>query len=712
MRVATDVGGTFTDLVYVDDDGFHVAKASTTPPNFERGLLNALDRTGLDGANVEFFAHGTTVVINALLSRRGARTALVTTAGFRDVLEIARGNRPDLFNFAFRKPRPFVPRSRRFEVKERIDYRGQIVRPLRDCALERLVEQIGQANVEAVAICFLHAYVNPVHEGKVEALLRREFPRLSVISSHSVCREWREYERTSTVVLSAYVHPLAKSYLGSLSTELRARGVDSELLVMQSNGGVATLKGALNNPISMVESGPASGVLGAAELGRQLGAARQNDPTWERGHPARIRREAPVSGSSAALGEWNILALDIGGTTAKTALIADGKVRISSDYRIEWDRTNPGYPIRTPVVDLVEIGNGGGSIAWIDEGGSLHVGPVSAGALPGPAAYGKGGTEPTTTDANLLLGRINPDLFLGGARAPDMAAVERAFAGLRSQLGGDLKDVARGVVRIANANMVNALKLVSLNRGRDTRDFSLVAFGGGGGMHAAALAQELMIPKVIIPAYSSVFSAWGMLMSDLRRDFLRTQLENLSELPVRSVAETFAAMEEEALRQCHAEGMPAESSRTSRFADLRYKGQEHTVKVAFPEGAVNEEALVEAAMRFHAAHEQEFTYRLSGPVELVNYHVVVTARVEKSPLPRLPHGETDPATARTGSRVVDFDEEGEHRTDAYDWARFGPGMRIEGPAVVEDGTAAVLVPPGKEAAMDDFGNLHIEMYKP
>ena len=680
MRIATDVGGTFTDLVYVDDDGFHAAKAGTTPPNFERGLLNALDQTGLEGADVEFFAHGTTVVINALLSRHGARTALVTTAGFRDVLEIARGNRPDLFNFAFTKPRPFVPRSRRFEVEERIDYRGKVVRPPRDGALERLVEQIAQANVEAVAICFLHAYVNPVHEVEVEALLRREFPRLSVISSHSVCREWREYERTSTAVLSAYVHPLAKSYLGSLSSELEAREVDSELLVMQSNGGVATLEGALNNPISMVESGPASGVLGAAELGRQLG-------------------------------ERNILALDIGGTTAKTALIADGKVRISSDYRIEWDRTNPGYPIRTPVVDLVEIGNGGGSIAWIDEGGSLHVGPVSAGAVPGPAAYGEGGTEPTTTDANLLLGRINPGLFLGGTRKPDMLAVERAFAGLRKQLGGDLKEVARGVVRIANANMVNALKLVSLNRGRDTRDFSLVAFGGGGGMHAAALAQELMIPKVIIPAHSSVFSAWGMLMSDLRRDFLRTQLENLGEFPVGSVAETFTTMEDEALRQCQGEGMPAENSRTSRFADLRYKGQEHTVKVAFPAGVVNEEALVEAVTRFHAAHEQEFTYRLSSPVELVNYHVVVTAQVAKPDLPRLPHGETDPATARTGSRVVDFDEEGEHRTDAYDWARFGPGMRIEGPAVVEDGTAAVLVPPGKEAVMDDFGNLHIEMYK-
>ena len=271
---------------------------------------------------------------------------------FRDVLEIARGNRPDLFNFAFKKPRPFVPRARRLEVKERIDYRGKVVQPLRDCALERLVEQIAQANVEAVAICFLHAYVNPVHEVKVEALLRREFPVLSVISSHSVCREWREYERTSTAVLSAYVHPLAKTYLRSLSTELQAREVDSELLVMQSNGGVATLQGVVNNPISMVESGPASGVLGAAELGRQVG-------------------------------EPNILALDIGGTTAKTALVTDGEVRISSDYRIEWDRTSPGYPIRIPVVDLVEIGNGGGSIAWIDEGGSLHVGPVSAGGRSG-----------------------------------------------------------------------------------------------------------------------------------------------------------------------------------------------------------------------------------------------------------------------------------------------------------------------------------------
>ncbi len=678
MRVATDVGGTFTDLVYVDDEGLHVAKASTTSPNFERGLLNALDRTGLEGANVEFFAHGTTVVINALLSRRGARTALVATAGFRDVLEIARGNRPDLFNFAFRKPSPFVPRSRRFEVEERIDYRGNVLRPLRDGALEQLVEQIGEAEVEAVAICLLHAYVNPVHEAKVESVLLREFPGLSVITSHSVCREWREYERTSTAVLSAYVGPLARSYLESLATELRAREVRSELLVMQSNGGVATLEGALRNPISMVESGPASGVLAAAELGRHLGKP-------------------------------DILALDIGGTTAKTALIVDGKARISSNYRIEWDRTSPGYPILIPVVDLVEIGNGGGSIAWIDEGGSLHVGPVSAGAVPGPAAYGMGGTQPTTTDANLILGRINADLFLGGSRKPDMAAVESAFVGLRRRLGGDLKDVARGVVRIANANMVNALKLVSLNRGRDTRDFSLVAFGGGGGMHAAALAGELMIPKVIIPVQSSVFSAWGMLMSDLRRDFIRTRLETLSDLPVDSVAETFASMEAEALRQCRDEGMPPERSEVSRFADLRYRGQEHTVKVPFPAGEVGDEVLEEAVRRFHQAHEQEFTYRLSNPVELVNFHVVVTARVGRSDLPRLRAGDSGPATARTGSRLVDFDEAGEWQADTFDLSGFRPTMEIEGPAVLEDGAVAVLVPPNRQALMDDFGNIHIEM---
>jgi len=678
IRVATDVGGTFTDLVHLDDRGLHVAKAHTTPPDFERGLLAAIDGSGLDGKDVEFFAHGTTVVINALLSRRGAKTALATTAGFRDVLEIARGNRPDLFNFAFAKPRPFVPRARRFEVDERIDYQGKVKRPLGDDALEALAEQVARANVEAVAICFLHAYLNPAHEIRVESFLRQRFPELSVVSSHSVCREWREYERTSTAVLSAYVHPLATSYLGALSTELRVRDVESELLVMQSNGGVATVRGALNNPISMVESGPASGMLGAAELGRRIG-------------------------------EPNVLALDIGGTTAKTTLIADGKVRISSDYRIEWDRTNPGYPIRIPVVDLVEIGNGGGSIAWIDEGGSLHVGPVSAGAEPGPAAYGQGGTEPTTTDANLLLGRINPDLFLGGERRPDMEAVERAFVGLGRRLGGSLKDVARGVVRIANANMVNALKLVSLNRGRDTRDFALVAFGGGGGMHAAFLARELMIPKVIVPAQSSVFSAWGMLMSDLRRDFVRTRVENLSRLPVRSVRKTFLTMEAEALQQCQSEGMPLEDCSTARFADLRYRGQEHTVKVAFPSGKIDEGAVEEAMIRFHAAHEQEFTYRLPNPVELVNFHVVVTARAGRSELARLPAGETDAAAARTGSRLVDFDQDGECMADAYDCSRFRPGMRIEGPAVIEDGTAAVLAPPRKEAAMDDFGNIHIDM---
>ena len=680
MKVATDVGGTFTDLVYLDESGLRSVKANTTPPSYEQGLLSALGGGALPSGDVEFFAHGTTVVINALLTRSGARTALVTTAGFRDVLEIGRGTRPDLLSRGFVRPLPFVPRRLRFEVEERVDFQGRVSRALRDESLETLAEQLALANVEAVAICFLHAYLNPVHETMAASFLAERFPELSVVSSHSVCREWREYERTNTAVLSAYVHPLVESSLDSLSGALGSRRAKSELLVMQSNGGLATVSGALSNPLSMLESGPAAGVVGAAELGRQLG-------------------------------EPNILTLDIGGTTAKAALIADGEVRISSDLRVQRDRNSPGYPIRIPAVDLVEVGNGGGSVAWIDAGGRLHVGPVSAGALPGPVAYGKGGAAPTMTDANLLLGRINPGLFLGGARQPNMLAVERAFADLGEHLGDSPKGVARGVVRIANANMVAALERVAGGYGRAPGDLLLVAFGGGGGLHAATLAQELLMPKVIVPARSSVFSAWGMLMTDFRRDFVRTRVRNLSRLPVLSVAATFAAMEAEALQECWNEGTSLEDTSISRFADLRYKGRDHTLKVAFPSGEIDEGTLEEAINRFHLAHEEAFSCCLANQVELVNFHVVFTAKVERPVLPRVPRRGSEAAAVRTGRRVVDFDREGEQQTDTYDLEKFGPGMNVDGPAVIEDGTAAVLVPPQMKAGMDDFGNIRIEVQR-
>lgn len=678
MRVATDVGGTFTDLVAIGPDGIVTAKADTTPPNFDQGVLHCIDRAEISAESFEFFAHGTTVVINALLSRTGSKTALVTTRGFRDVLEIARGNRPDLFNFAFEKPAPFVPRHLRFEIDERIGPDGEVLEPLDVTGLENLGEALTTNRVQAVAVCFLHAYANPEHEAAVCALLRDRWPSLSVVGSYEVSREWREYERTSTTVLSAYVHPIAKRYLGQLESGLRARGIPTSPYIMQSNGGVTTVQGARNNPIALVESGPASGVLGAAALGRKIG-------------------------------EPNLIALDIGGTTAKTALIRDGHARITTDYKIEWNRTNPGYPIRTPVVDLVEIGNGGGSIAWIDEGGRMHVGPKSAGASPGPAAYGRGGSEPTTTDANLVLGRINPRLFLGGEHEPDMEGVEAAFQKFIDQMGGTIQDIARGVVRIANANMVNALKLVSLNRGFDPRDFALIAFGGGGAMHAVSLGKDLQVRKVIIPANSSVFSAWGMLMSDIRRDFLMTKVERLTSYPLGTLNSVYEEIEHQAEGVCAEEGMDRMRIRFERYADMRYYGQEHTVKVSVATGTLGMAQVEQAIENFHTEHEREYNFRLPNEVELVNYHVVALNETEKLDLaPKAVTG-AKVEDVFTGSRMVDFDVDGIHESASYDLSRYEPGMEVAGPAVIEDKTTAIVINPGCKAAMDAVGNIHIEL---
>jgi N-methylhydantoinase A len=676
MRVATDVGGTFTDLVYVDTDGVRQVKVDTTPPRFEMGVMNAIAPYAHEASNFEFFAHGSTVIINALLSRKGARVALVTTKGFRDVLEIGRGNRPDLFNFRFSKPAPFVPRHLRFEVSERCDHQGREVLPIDLGSLEPLAGALREEGIEAIAVCFLHSYVNPSHEQQAAARLRELCPGVAVVASHEICREWREYERTSTTVLCAYVTPVARTYLDRLSKSLEELRMGCVPFIMQSNGGIGTIHGTAANPIAMVESGPASGILGAVALGKQIG-------------------------------ETNLIALDIGGTTAKCALIREGEARVSTDYRIEWSRTSPGYPIKTPVIELVEIGNGGGSIAWLDGAGTLHVGPESAGASPGPAAYGRGGTQPTTTDANLVLGRINPDLFLGGSQQPDMMAVEAAFAPFVERLGGTLEDVARGMIRIANGNMLNALRLVSLNRGFDPRDFSLIAFGGGGAMHAVALGEELRVRKVIIPIHASVFSAWGMLMTDLRRDFLRTAVQRFDPARATSIESQYRELEVEAREKCGAEGFPSDRLRLTRFADMRYRGQEHTVKIAMPPGSLDEGAVPQVRARFDAEHQREYTFQLPNDLELVNLHVVASAAIDKQPIPHRPVTGRTLDEARKPSRRVDFADQGCHLAAIYDGSRLEPGMTLRGPAVIEDSSSSLVVSPGRRVAMDPLGNLHV-----
>jgi N-methylhydantoinase A len=681
-RVATDVGGTFTDLVCFETDvdtGISrviTAKTDTTHPDYETGVLNVLEKGGVDPAGVDFLAHGTTVVINALTERTGVTVGLISTLGFRDTLEIARGNRPDFFNLHYQKPVPFVPRYLRAELPGRMTYTGQEHAPLDLSCLPAILEGFKKNGVEAVAICFLHSYANTAHEEATQAEVGRLWPEVSVVSSHQITREWREYERSNTTVLSAYVQPVAARYLANLDTGLKSRGFTGSLYIMQSNCGVDSLAATSKTPISMVESGPASGFWGAAELGRLIG-------------------------------EPNVLALDIGGTTAKCSLIENGEVRIMTDYWIERSRKSAGYPIMVPVVDMVEIGNGGGSIAWVDDFGKLHVGPQSAAAVPGPAAYGKGGTEATSTDANLWLGRINQDYFCGGAITADMAAVKTAITAISDKLGVNADEAAKGIIRIANNNMVNALKLVSLNRGFDTRDFTLLAFGGGGGMHAVALGQELQVKKVVVPAAAAVFSAWGMMMSDLRRDLFVTHLVDLAKGAGAEIEGVFAETEAKAMATFIAEGVQTDKVSFLRYGKFRYQNQEHTTEVLLSNDTITDAALARIAEDFHEAYEREYTYRLDAPVEMVGIHLVAKAEVGKLEMRPEKLGGTDASSAIKGKRMVDYAQEGRHQAQIYDGEALCPGMAFNGPAVIEDSGSTIVVHPGNRVEIDAYRNTHI-----
>lgn len=684
IRVATDVGGTFTDLVCFETDHdtgearIITAKSDTTPPNFEQGVLNVLAKGGVDPKSVDFLAHGTTVVINALTERKGVKVGLITTEGFRDTLEIARGNRPDFFNLHYEKPKPFVPRYLRRELPGRISYKGEEMKPLDLSGLPAIVDDFRKEGVEAVAICFLHSYADTGHEQAALAELRRLWPEVSAVASHQITREWREYERSNTAVLSAYVQPTAERYLSRLLSGLKDKGFDKSPYIMQSNCGVDSLESVSRIPITMVESGPASGFWGAAELGKLVG-------------------------------EPNVLALDIGGTTAKCSLIENGEVKIKTDYWIERDRTSAGYPIMVPVVDLVEIGNGGGSIAWVDDFGKLHVGPRSAGAMPGPAAYGRGGDQATTTDANLWLGRINRDYFCGGEVVADMEACEAAITAVGRKLGVDAQEAARGIVRIANNNMVNALKLVSLNRGHDPRDFTLVVFGGGGAMHGVALGTELGVKKVVVPAGAAVFSAWGMMMSDLRRDYFVTRLADLKKGAAEGIEALFVESEKQAQAQFEAEGVDPAKVKFLRYGKFRYQNQEHTTEVLIAEGAITDARLAEIEAAFHETYEREYTYRLEAPVEMVGIHLVASAEVGKLTMKKREPTGAEAEAALKGHRDVDYALEGIHKAAIYDGTKLEPGMTFSGPAIVEDPGTTVVVHPGNRVEIDGYGNVHIHL---
>lgn len=678
MRVATDIGGTFTDIVYIDENGkVEVNKAHTTSPNFEKGVMDAIKKCpAITPEEVISFVHGTTVVINALTEKNGAKTALLTTKGIRDIYEIARGNRPDLFNLRFEKSLPVIPRHLRKEVEERFNYLGDEIVPLNKEDVTKWVEYFKSEGVEAIAVVYLHSYVNDTHEKETVKLIKKLWPEVYVTGSYQVTKEWREYERTSTTALNSYVMPVAARYIDNLYKELEEINMKCNKYIMQSNGGTTTFEKAKDTPINMVESGPVAGIYGSAILGK-------------------------------ILKEDKIIAFDIGGTTAKCSLIDNGEVRVTTDYKINKDDKTAGHPIKVPVVDIIEIGNGGGSIAWIDERGSLKVGPKSAGASPGPIAYGQGGTSPTTTDANLLIGRLSPKNF---DMKVNMEDVEKGIKEVVSdKLDITPEEGALGIIRIANSNMLNALKLVSVRKGYDPREFSLVAFGGGGPMHAAPLAKELGIKKVIVPLVSSVFAAWGMLMTDLRQDDVKTHIIRVDEnMDYDELNEEWIKLEEKAISEFAEKGITEDKIVFIKNLDMRYAGQEHAVKIVQGVSEINKNNIEDIVEKFHAEHEKTYSFKIEDSLtEVVNLHLISYGKVEKTEITEI---EDKPFTLEETiieSRLVLFEGYGKLDTVVYDRDKMSKNMYIVGPAIIEEKTSSTIIYPDMTAAIDIYGNIII-----
>jgi N-methylhydantoinase A len=679
VRVAIDVGGTFTDLCALDEGTGRLVfvKDSTTPSNFANGVVNVVRRSRLKGERIDrFIGTGSTMVINALTERRGAKTVLVTTRGFRDVLEIQRSNRTDLYNFRYKKPEPFVERRLRFEVEERVDFAGNILVPLRREDVLRVAEACRKEKAESVAVALYNSYANPTNEIECQNILRERLGDVPITMSHELTREWREYERTNTAVMNAFVQPKVEQYLDSLENEMRKLGVKIKMHVMQSNGGVSTFDQGRKTPIYQVESGPIGGVIGSLILG-------------------------------AAVNSEDIITLDVGGTTAKTSLIDSGSFKINTEYNVGRSQFFAGYPVKVPVVDIVEIGAGGGSIAWVDELGSLKVGPRSAGAEPGPACYGKGGNEPTITDAFVLTGVLDPKYFLGGEIKLDPSLSLRAFKKMADKLKMSESNVAVGAIRLATANMVNAMKLVSVRRGYDPREFAIVAFGGGGPMFATALARELGVKKVIVPRVPGVFSAWGMLMTDLRHDYIQTRVVKFNLDTLKGLLAIVEGMMDTATKQLADEGISRKDVRFEATFDMRYAGQEHTVPTPVPLGVTEGRALSLLEKRFHALHNKQYDFTLKDLLEVVNAHLTAFGRVKKPGMMFWRPTAAKGSSSGEARRV--YSEKGFAKVSVHKREVLRSGTTIHGPAIIEEPTSTTILRDREKMKVDKFGNLIIQV---
>ena len=682
-RVGVDSGGTFTDVCLFDEEQGRVEvwKVPSTPDDPSRGIADGVEqgmrRVAPDAARpaepIVYFGHGTTVATNALIQHRGVKTGLITTDGFRDLLEIGRQKRPDLYDLQADKPLTLVPRDLRLEVPERVTHTGQVDVPLDEAKMRAAARALKAAGVKAVAVSFLYGFIRPEHEQRAMEILREEMPDVFISAGHEIAPEFREYERLSTVVLNAYLGPVMAHYIEALSPRLDSLGMTATPHLTQSNGGVIGFATAARMPVRTVLSGPSTGVVGAQAVG-------------------------------ALAGFLDLITFDMGGTSTDVALLQGGRCRLATEATVH------GYPIKVPMLDIHTVGAGGGSIAYIDAGGLLKVGPRSCGADPGPVCYEKGNNEPAVTDANVVLQTLNPQYLLGGRMMIRHNLAREAIERLATKLGLGVMETAQGIISVVTANMARAIRVISVQRGHDPRDYTLMAFGGAGPLHAARLAKELEIGRVLVPRNPGILCAMGLLLTDLRADFAATRLVRADARSAPVVAEAFAGLARSAEAWFAQEGIAPAERRSVRIADMRYHGQNYELAVPVPDGPITTATVEALVTSFAEAHRQRYGFAAEGdPVELVTLRLEAVGTVAKAELLAYPEASPDAAKAITGRRPVWLPEAGDFvETPIYERDALKPGNRFTGPAIVEQMDATTLVPPGMTARVDRWLNLILE----
>lgn len=679
IRIATDVGGTFTDLVAFDEETKRLtATKASTSLDISKGLVESIEKAGLALKNVDFFLHGSTIGINTVMERKGSKVALLTTKGFEDIIEIGRGNIPNSFDLLFSTPEPLVPRSLRMGVRERTLYTGEIRESLDTVDAREKIQSLLEQGVGAIAVCLLHSYANPAHELLLEKIVHQLDPSCFVSVSSRILRQYREYERSSTAVLNAYVGPKVTVYLDSLKSYLSRSGFYGTSLIMQSNGGTMPIDVAKDQPCRTMESGPVGGTIGASYLAKSLGFE-------------------------------NAIAFDMGGTTAKVSTIQKGEVTLAEGYYVGGYQN--GFPLQLPVVDILEVGSGGGSIAYVDGTGALKVGPISAGAVPGPACYRQGNLRPTVTDADLVLGRLNPNYFLGGqinlGRKEAEQAIESAVA---SVLGMDLIRAADGIVKLADTNMANAVGVMTVERGYDPREFALVAYGGAGPCHAVSVAKELGIKKVVIPKLPGNFSAFGMLFADVKHEYVLSHVEALGEAELEELESIFADLEREGLEAIKKEGFRERDILIKRSVEMRYVGQEFTLVVPVPDRPLLETSKATVKNQFDSLYDIRYGHSFPATGgEIVSLRLEVYGLLPKPDIDRMSLSESEKREASMGEREVYFVDSGFMRCKIYRRGLLNAGKGINGPAVIEEPASTTVVHPGDRVVADASGNLIIDI---